>query len=82
MMQRALVETTAHVRLIGVSDFKANAGTYMVETNIKIWQGKYPLSPACATIFAKVCNAITRQPIELESCSNHLRIQQVFWLRL
>ena len=37
-----------------------------------------PLSPACATFFANVCNAITRQPIELESCSNHLRIQQVF----
>jgi len=28
--------------------------------------------------FAKVCNATTRQPIELESCSNHLQIQQVF----
>jgi len=35
-------------------------------------------SPACATFFAKVCNTITRQPIELESCSNPLRIQEVF----
>ena len=34
--------------------------------------------PAWATFFAKVCNAITPQPIKLESCSNYLRIQQVF----
>ena len=39
-----------------------------------------PLSPECATVFANLCNSITRQPIELESCSNPLRIQQVFWL--
>jgi len=32
--------------------------------------------------FAKLCFAITRQPIELESCSKPLRIQKVFWLRL
>jgi len=37
-----------------------------------------PLSPACATFFAKLCNPITCQPLELESCSNPLRIQQVF----
>ena len=40
----------------------------------------HPLSPECATVFANLCNSITRQPIELESCSNPLRIQQVFWL--
>ena len=28
-------------------------------------------------ILAKVYNAITRLPLKLESCSNHLRIQQV-----
>jgi len=36
-----------------------------------------PLSPACATFLAEHCNPITRQAIELESCSNPLRIQQV-----
>jgi len=37
-----------------------------------------PSSPACATLFAKLCNSITCQQLELESCSNPLRIQQVF----
>ena len=31
--------------------------------------------------FTQACNAITRQPIQL-SCSNHLRIRQVFQFRL
>jgi len=31
-------------------------------------------------IFAELCNTITRQAMELESCSN-LRIREVFWLR-
>jgi len=38
----------------------------------------YPLCPGPAKILAQVCNTISRQPIGLESCSNHLRIQQVF----
>jgi len=37
-----------------------------------------PLSPACASFFAELCNPIAPQAIELESCSNPLRIQQVF----
>jgi len=41
-----------------------------------------PLTPTAATFLPKFCNAITRQPIELECCSNHLPIRQVFWLRL
>jgi len=41
------------------------------------WQDR-PFLSRVRHFFAKVCNAITRQPIELESCSNHLRIQQVF----
>jgi len=40
------------------------------------------LSASVGHFFAKVCNAMTHQPIELENCSNHLRIQQVFWLRM
>jgi len=36
-----------------------------------------PFSPACATFLAELCNPITRQAIELESCSKPLRIQQV-----
>ena len=36
-----------------------------------------PFSPACATFLAELCNPITHQAIELESCSNPLRIQQV-----
>jgi len=36
------------------------------------------LSPAKTTFLAELCNRITRQAIELESCSNPLRIQQVF----
>ena len=34
-------------------------------------------SSACATFLVELCNHITRQAIELESCSNPLRIQQV-----
>jgi len=40
--------------------------------------GCFSLSPAGTTIFAELCNTITRQLIELASCSNHLRIQEVF----
>jgi len=40
-----------------------------------------PLSPAPAKILAQVCNAVTRDPIELESYPNHPRIQQVFCLK-
>jgi len=36
-----------------------------------------PFSPACATFLAELCNPIIRQAIELESCSNPLRIKQV-----
>jgi len=36
-----------------------------------------PFSPTCATFLAELCNPITRQAIELESCSNPLRIQKV-----
>jgi len=32
---------------------------------------------ACATFFASVCTTITRQPIELESCSNPLKMREV-----
>ena len=35
------------------------------------------VNPACATFLAELCNPITRQAIEQESCSNPLRIQQV-----
>ena len=34
------------------------------------------ISPACATFIVELCNPVTRQAIELESCSNPLRIQQ------
>ena len=36
-----------------------------------------PWSPACATFLVELCNPKARQTIELESCSNPLRIQQV-----
>jgi len=35
------------------------------------------LSPAKTTFHAELCNPITRQAVELESCSNPLRIKQV-----
>jgi len=41
-----------------------------------------PLSPACTTFLEKFCNPITRQAIELESCSNSQRIQQVLQSKL
>jgi len=44
----------------------------MVESRYFQHQGVYvPRAPL-------FCNALTRQPLELESCSNSLRIQQVF----
>ena len=36
-----------------------------------------PFSPAKTTFHAELCNPVTRQAIELKSCSNPLRIQQV-----
>jgi len=39
--------------------------------------GQSPFSPAKAPNLAELCNPIARQAIELESCSNHPRIQQV-----
>ena len=40
-----------------------------------------PFSPAKTTFHAELCNPITRQAIELESCSNPLWIQQVLYLK-
>jgi len=56
---------------------------YIVDELFRItnWRFLIPLDPACATRFANLCNAITCQPIELQNCSNPLRIQQVFYLR-
>jgi len=39
-------------------------------------------SRASPKFWRRVCKAITYQPIELESCSNHLRIQHVCYLKL
>ena len=41
-----------------------------------------PLTPSPATIMAGTFLAITRQPIELERCSNPPRIREVFLFRL
>jgi len=58
------------------SDYLSKFGTFssvngQAETDLS------PLSPAKTTFLAELCNPITRQAIELESCSNPLRIQQV-----
>ena len=42
-----------------------------------IFQNFNPLSPVCATFLVELCNPISRQAKELESCSNPLGIQQV-----
>jgi len=34
----------------------------------------HPLTPARATFFAELCNPITQQAIEPQSCSNPLRL--------
>ena len=39
--------------------------------------GTCPFSPVRAIFLAEFCNPVTRQAIELESCSNPLRIPQV-----
>jgi len=41
-----------------------------------------PFKTRVRHFFAELCNTITRQPIELESCSNPLRIRKIFLLRL
>jgi len=43
-----------------------------------MWVQDNPVSPARATFLAEICNTIIRQPIELGSCSNSLRIWEVF----
>jgi len=40
-----------------------------------------PFKSRVCHFFAKLCSPITRQPPELESCSNPIRIQKVFMLR-
>jgi len=51
----------------------------MLKTNTLSRNNKLnTLNPVCATFLVEVCNPITHQAIELESCSNPLRIQQVF----
>jgi len=40
--------------------------------------GIFPWNPASATCLALLCTAITGQTIELESCSNPLKMLQVF----
>jgi len=42
----------------------------------------YLFSPAQTTFRAELCNPITRQAIELESCSNPLQIQQILLSKL
>jgi len=37
-----------------------------------------PLSPVLATIVAQTFLAITRQPLEVESCPSTLQIREVF----
>jgi len=37
-----------------------------------------PLMPALASMMATTFQAITHQPLELESCSNPLRVEEVF----
>jgi len=52
----------------------------MIWKLLKLMKGSIsfdPFSPAKAPNTAELCNPITRQAIELESYSNHLRIQQV-----
>jgi len=65
-----------HFRLVSPHRIQITCGTqWRTHSNFL----KNPLSPACATFLVKLCNPITRQAIELESCSNPLRIQQVLW---
>jgi len=42
-----------------------------------IWSSLNPFSPVKAPNLAEFCNPVTRQAIELESYTNHPRIQQV-----
>jgi len=44
--------------------------TYFVFVSFKYSFYFIPLSRSCATFLAEFCNTVTRQPIELESCSN------------
>jgi len=41
-------------------------------------QQRNPFKPHSGQFLTKILNSKTRQPIELEGCSNPLRIQQVF----
>ena len=41
-----------------------------------------PLSPACATFLVDLCTTITRQPIELESCWNRLKMLEVLFKKI
>jgi len=53
---------------------KLNFNEYLDDLVMKKARTK---SPAKATFLPELCNPITRQAIELSSCSNPLRIQQV-----
>jgi len=63
-------------------DFSGNQDFKLLGLFTGVW--KFPDSEWTSSksrvshFFTKVSNAVTHQPIELESCSNQLRIQQVF----
>ena len=41
-----------------------------------------PLTTGCTSFIAEICANITRQPVELESCSYPQKMRKVFWLAL
>jgi len=66
------------VRITSLDVFKNNALH-------NFWQdviNSPPFNYRVRHIFAELCNTIHHQPMKLESCSNPLRIQQVFYFRL
>jgi len=57
---------------------QSNFGNNIHSKNVFILFTNYfnPLSPECATFLAELCNPVTHQAIELESCSNLFRFRK------
>jgi len=68
-------------QLLPLATVQTSTTSYMSMKKEKSTHLNVPLNPACAALFANLCNSVTRSPIQLESCSNHLRIHEVFKFR-
>jgi len=61
---------------------RAKSSVWMKRMAWVLWCISFPLRSVESTIIPDICLITSRQPIELESCSNPLKMREVFQFRL